>query len=305
MRPAARSRTPFRPAAEPPAAARSYVPRPIKLGSLPSWYNPVDPARVIAHVQWNGMRDGADASQTTCLVCFQFGKDIQLMTAQNVCGPLCGYTLPALRARAVWGVDEAAHHRSAAHAMGRPPRTHMLFYGGRIQAERGEFDPSGRAQLLPTANASGFRVINTVGPDPDKPLPAEERALWRPFDEEMSDADFCYSPLGQFEGDTDRYVPSILFGCIPVMLLSTDYNGGHVPMALPLQEHPWIRWEDFAVGVHLHEVGRLPEILAAIKPHERMKLRRGMRRVWRRMLYTGIYGSYLVRCGCVRLLWRR
>ena len=273
------------------------------MGALPSWYNPVDPARVIGHVQWNGMRDGADAGQSTCLVCFQYGKDIQLPTAQNVCGPLCGYTLPALQRRAVWGTDEAAAHRVAAHTAGRPARAHEVFYGGRIHAIRGANDASGRAQLLATANASGFRVVNTVGPDPGKPLPAEERALWRPFEEEMADARFCYSPLGQVEGDTDRYVPSILFGCIPVMLLSTVYGGGKVPMALPLQEHPELRWEEFAVGVHLDEVSRLPDILAAIRPHERMLLRRGLARVWRRMLYTGIYGSYLVRCcaTCVRL----
>jgi hypothetical protein len=79
----------------------------------------------------------------------------------------------------------------------------------------------------------------------------------------MPDAQFCYSPLGQFEGDTDRYIPSVLFGCVPVMLLSTNYGSGRVPMALPLQEHPELRWEDFAVGVHLNEVAALASDVAA------------------------------------------
>ena len=275
--------------------ARSYAERPNQVGRLPAWFNPADPARVIGHLMWNGLRDGADANQTSCLVCFQAGKDVQLPTAQNICGPLCGYSLAALRQNAIWGADEAAKKRGTAYVAGRPARPTTLFYGGRIFATRGAGDASGRAQLLAAANASGFRVINTIGPDPDRPLPPEERKLYRGFDIEMPDAQFCYSPLGQFEGDTDRYIPSVLFGCIPVMLLSTNYGSGRVPMALPLQEHPDLRWDTFSVGVHADNVSHLPEILDAISPHQRLLLRHGLSRVWRRLLYTGIYGSYLVR----------
>ena len=34
----------------------------------------------------------------------------------------------------------------------------------------------------------------------------------------MVNSDFCYSPLGQRHGDSDRYLPAILYGCIPVFI---------------------------------------------------------------------------------------
>lgn len=67
-----------------------YVDR-AKMGSYPPHWDPLSPTRVIGHVQWNGMRDGADAGTKPCGSCFQLGKDIQIVTAQNACGPLCGY----------------------------------------------------------------------------------------------------------------------------------------------------------------------------------------------------------------------
>ena len=241
-----------------------------------------------------GMRDGADAGQRECLVCFQAGKDIQIVTAENVCGPVCGYSREDLRLRSAWATSEAAKERRAAeHLAGKTARRSTLFYGGRIHALRGEHDASGRAQLLAHANATGFKIVNTCGPDPDTPLPAEVRALFRPFDVEMSDAEFCYSPLGQFEGDTDRYVPAILFGCIPVMLTATRYGGGVVPMALPMEEHPQLTWADFAVLVSTDELGQLPAILARVSARERMRMRHALARVWRRFLWTRVYGSYL------------
>lgn len=85
------------------------------------------------------------------------------------------------------------------------------------------------------------------------------------------------------------------FGCIPVMLASSRYGGSEVPMALPLQEHPGIDWARFAVVVHLHDLPLLPQILANVSAHARMRKRAALAKVWRRMLYTGIYGSYLVR----------
>ena len=32
----------------------------------------------------------------------------------------------------------------------------------------------------------------------------------------MIAADSCISPLGQTQGDSDRYLPAILYGCVPV-----------------------------------------------------------------------------------------
>ncbi len=119
------------------------------------------------------------------------------------------------------------------------------------------------------------------------------RALFRSFAVEMSDAEFCFSPLGQFEGDTDRYVASILFGCIPVMLTSTQYGGGRAPLAAPLDEHPALDWSAFSVNVALEQIKDLPSILGSISARKRAKMRHALSRVWRRFLYTSMYGAYL------------
>ncbi len=88
-------------------------------------------------------------------------------------------------------------------------------------------------------------------------------------------------------------MPAILFGCIPVMLKDTVYGGGVVPLAAPLEEHPALDWSEFSVGVTHSELKDLPAILGRITAHQRMKMRHALSRVWRRFLYTGIYGSYL------------
>lgn len=43
-----------------------------------------------------GMADGHDSKSDRCIVCFQRGKDVQIATGQNTCGPLCGYKCAAL-----------------------------------------------------------------------------------------------------------------------------------------------------------------------------------------------------------------
>ena len=61
-------------------------------------------------------------------------------------------------------------------------------------------DESGRAQLYNAhANRSGWFVWNTFNPDQNVQVAKRIN-----FAEEMARAMFCYSPLGQFAGDTDR-----------------------------------------------------------------------------------------------------
>jgi len=221
------------------------------------------------------------------LVCFQWGKDIQLVTGQNTCGPLCGYSKDALRAWSMWSPEASAEAR-AAHAN----RTNVMFYGGRIHAFRGDTDTSGRAQLLRHTNRTGWRIVNTMGDDPDKPLPVEVRSAYKSFAEEMSRSEFCYSPLGQFEGDTDRYVAAIMFGCIPVMLKTAVLGDKRVPMAQPCEER--LDLSTFAVLVDVDDVPtRLPDILDRVTHAKRRRMRAVMKRVFRRFLWSSIYGSYL------------
>ncbi len=131
-------------------------------------------------------------------------------------------------------------------------RQNILFYGGRIDARRGVADGSGRAQILVHASTPGWRIVNTAGGDPDKPLPVEVTSHFKSFAEEMSNAEFCFSPLGQFDGPTDRYTAAIMFGCIPVMLKTA-----RTPMSMPFDER--LDWSTFSVVVDLAEIENLPD----------------------------------------------
>ena len=280
-----------------------YAERTLTEGKIPAYYNPAAKDRVVGasrsgalhgppaeahvaagHLQWNGRADGQSAGNKECLVCFDLEKDIQIMTAQNTCGPLCGYDREALRHWSLWSSKNEARYAELLVA----PRENVLFYGGRIHAKRGPHDISGRAQILSHLGRPGYKIVNTMGDDPDKPLPVEVKRNYRSFAEEMSKADFCYSPLGQFEGDTDRYVPAVLFGCIPIMLTTTYVFGTvQVPMAMPLSER--LDWSKFSVQISADQIFDLHNILGNITAAKRHRMRRTMSRIWRRFLYTSIY----------------
>ena len=288
-----------------------YMERPLMRSSprAPSWWNAADPGRAVGFIMWNGMRDGPDAGQQECLVCFQRGKDIQMATAENVCGPLCGYSRQVLANTSVWANstlpapqrgESLAKHAALMqflHPKAAQDRKNVMFYGGNIHVSNGERDNSGRAQMwMHHGNRSGWVIHNTFVQNTDVASPLRQKIS---FAEQMSDSMFCYSPLGQFGGDTDRYIPAMLFGCIPVMLASLSPNSGraggrHVPMALPLEEHPAVGgWTDFAILVDMDDLGSLHHRLAALSAADIRRLRAGLARVWRRFLWTGLYGSYL------------
>lgn len=261
-----------------------------KQGSLPDSWNPASPSRVTVHVMWTGIADGVEAGTEQCQVCFQRGKDIQVATAENVCGPLCGYSREALQAKALWGEGgrvRAAAHEAAAHLAGEPARPYLLFYGGRIHVTRGEEDKSGRAQLWAHhKERPGFRI--QMSADSFTSFPVNTT-----FDDDMRKSVFCFVPLGHDAGDPDRYVPALLFGCVPVMLTSSVRDGKRVPLALPYEEHPAVDWAAFAVLLDLADIPRLHTILAAVTPAELRRKRHAAGRVWRRFLWTRMYGSYL------------
>ena len=57
------------------------------------------------------------------------------------------------------------------------------------------------------------------------------------FVKAMASSDFCFSPLGQTQGDSDRYLPAVLYGCIPVFPLPGE--------ALPFEDV--LDWNETAV----------------------------------------------------------
>ncbi|KAK3254120.1 hypothetical protein CYMTET_36654, partial [Cymbomonas tetramitiformis] len=102
--------------------------RPITKGKVPDELSPISPERRVIYLMWNGLRDGfdADPKEVKCNVCFQKGKDVQLITAEGVCGPLCGYKRDSLNKYAVWSRKPRARHQD------KWERKTILFYGGSI-----------------------------------------------------------------------------------------------------------------------------------------------------------------------------
>jgi hypothetical protein len=104
--------------------------------------------------------------------------------------------------------------------------------------------------------------------------------------EHMRNSTFCYSPLGSHGADSDRWLPAIMTGCIPIILNSVQYGSRidtiHYPEGV---DHT------VAITVNTHTVQFLDEILAQTSEHEIMMKRAHMAVLWRRLLWTSIYDS--------------
>mmetsp|Transcript_12889 Transcript_12889/g.42865 ORF Transcript_12889/g.42865 Transcript_12889/m.42865 type:complete len:134 (-) Transcript_12889:114-515(-) len=92
----------------------------------------------------------------------------------------------------------------------------------------------------------------------------------------MADSEFCLSPLGTNEGDSDRFLPALLYGCIPVFSLADE--------ARPFEEV--VPWDSCSLRVHETDLPRLHTILANISRAQRASMRRAMCGVWPAMLWT-------------------
>ena len=57
----------------------------------------------------------------------------------------------------------------------------------------------------------------------------------------MKSARFCFSPRGWDNGDSDRYLPALFYGCIPVMSDPLE--------AMPLHELAELRWEKTVLAI--------------------------------------------------------
>ena len=79
-------------------------------------------------------------------------------------------------------------------------------------------------------------------------IPSTNIAFW------MQRSVFCASPPGWDEGDSNRYLPAIAFGCIPVFLLDDE--------ELPFQGI--INWTNSAVRLKRADIPRLDRILGSI-----------------------------------------
>ncbi len=98
----------------------------------------------------------------------------------------------------------------------------------------------------------------------------------------MSSSDFCYSPLGQLDGDSDRYLPAILYGCVPIFVSNSHKQRETGPFA------EVINWNEVALHVTRKEIPALHTRLEAVGSDQVLAMRRAMAAVWPRLLWSRV-----------------
>jgi hypothetical protein len=221
---------------------------------------------------------------------FLRGVDVRLPhdAAYSKCGPYCGVPRPLrwrlgpsiLRRYSPWAISERMARRRALRAR----RPIQLLWSGwssgwlnvrptliRHHINRSRFllrdtSPKGRAANLQSAvdldgSVDGLR----------------EYAAPHWLANMMRQSDFCFSPPGQNDGCSDRYLPAILYGCVPVFVGTRHEEGPFGEELVP--------WENISLQVAPKDLPLLHERLAAVSPQQLTRMRRAMRDVWPRMLW--------------------
>jgi hypothetical protein len=91
------------------------------------------------------------------------------------------------------------------------------------------------------------------------------------------------SPLGWDGGDSDRYLPAILLGCIPVFLQAHEER--------PLEE--LLPWDDFSVRIRQEQIAELHLVLEGYSPERVVQMRRAMASAWEYLLFSSYPPSEL------------
>ena len=270
---------------------RAFIPRkrPTADGSkapqVPDAVNPLSPRRTVAFLNENGAPGNFNF--------FIRGLDIRLPSGElHDCGPFCGtphHQRPrgrqtdsvaqrVLRQFSPWAAAEAERE-----GLLRAPRRYRLFWAGRASGRKGFRGDLFRLHTNSSDHLrDGWLLHDTSGKH--QPLGAATLAETRRrgwFAESMASSDFCYSPPGQYHGDSDRYLPAVLYGCIPIFV-----KDGETP---PFDDV--IPWANVSLQVGLGDVGRLHEIIAAVGPAKLVHMRLGMGAVWRRLVWTSTFGG--------------
>ncbi|KAL1520662.1 hypothetical protein AB1Y20_022234 [Prymnesium parvum] len=278
--------------------------------------NPASPARAVVFLQYNGKADQLAHREGRCVVCFQPGLDVRLPTPEtHMCGPLCGMhavadergrtPLPVAlqrellgrHVRPAVGLGEARRKGRLAAAGGRAAgggRSEcLLWWSG---ADRGN-NLERRTLVQQAALQPDLCVTNTLArPANGTSTKCDGTALSRcagaskwelalDMSRALSSADFCYSPLGWDNGDSDRYLPAVLHGCIPVMSDPLE--------AMPLEELPDLHWPDFTLAASRLALPRLSQLLRAVPRARVHRMRAHLLRAWPRLLYTTVHFSSL------------
>ena len=242
--------------------------------------NPASPERLVISLQFNGWADYYRGQNGHCVSCFAHGLDVRLPTPEShLCGPLCGLhrranaTVTArqlLRTLAYWGENYPLPSIAADAA--RAPAAggcRLQWYGAVRRRNNGD-----RSALLGLNGTAGWCVVNTEDAGRQLRLP-----------EAMRRSEFCYSPRGWDQGDSDRYLPAVLHGCVPVMADRFE--------AMPLAELPEMGWDAAALAVERDDLPRLPALLDALPPARTREMRAAAAALWPRLLYTTLEFSTL------------
>lgn len=234
-------------------------------GRLPASIQPFNRRRKLGFITLTG-----DLVRSAHVV----GLDIRLPSDDgHQCGPLCGMrhlarkaALEKLRRLSPWGraANETVRQLHVRRRL-------IFFWSGKVTSLHDER----RRLYTHHRRRPGFLVHQATG-DEDT-----SNDGWLP--EQMAESDFCGSPPGQNGGDSDRYLPAVLYGCIPVFF--TVGEGRPFEEVLP--------WDEISLTVTPDQIPRLHSSLASLNQSTIITMRMRMRHVWERLLWTRACGSYL------------
>ena len=266
-----------------------------------SWeyLNPASPARLVIFLMFNGWTDQLRARDGACLNCFAPGLDIRLPSPEgHECGVSCGlHMVFNASSRTSWFVPielqrellRRAARRSPSiypqRSLTRPKSDGCLFsWAGAV---RGRNSPA-RWEVLKLIGTPGACVTNTIANQKkpgDTPVPSIPTAMLR--------SRFCFSPRGWDQGDSDRYLPAIMYGCVPVM---SDRLEG-----MPLDELPEMKWGEAALAIEREAITSAIDFVKSIPPAHEAHMRNVTSPMLARLLYTTFEFSQLPSraMGCV------
>ena len=219
---------------------------------------------------------------------FHRGLDIRLPAFDShQCGPYCGMShfdkrqglklaRHSLRRFSPWtGLRAGRSTQYTQHPSLHGRRRWRLFWAGR--ATKG----GARGDLFRFHSArSGFLLHDTSGRFPSSPGAENASADATFFPRAMANSDFCLSPLGQSDGDSDRYLPALLYGCVPIFT--------SVGEALPFEEV--LHWPSFSLRLPngAKDIERLHILLQGVSDRRLRLMRANMAVAWPRMLWTSV-----------------
>jgi hypothetical protein len=263
-------------------------------GGLVRWreLNPASPRRAIGFITLSG----APAPNPTN---FLPGVDVRVPAWElHQCGPFCGMphasepdklaALRALRAHSPWPLHFRRLHKLKTHRLDlwrmltnssvalpaplQARRPYRLFFAGRATKA------GVRADLFAAhGGRADFLLHDTSGRFPPADATKWNSSAADVFPRAMASSDFCASPLGQSDGDSDRYLAAMLYGCVPVFL-----HPGERPPFDDLLE-----WADFSLRLDgAADVARLPAILDAVSDKRLVAMRLAIAKAWTTMLWA-------------------